>query len=241
LGKGNLTDKNWISEQDEWSVLLTGEMIMNSLLARILLSVPEREWIGSLLDDDIFSSTPFAEEQPDVIAGREILLAWASDNQNGLDDNELTSLQVDNTRLFTGIPKIPVVPWESVYFTDERLVFQESTLDVRAWYRRYGLESVDLYKEPDDHIGLEISFLGHLAKLALAAYEEQNESKFEEYLSAQRDFLSQHLILWGPLWSSLMIKHSKTRFYKGIALLTRGLLLELADLFDLKVPDYIDA
>ncbi len=213
---------------------------MCGLLAKILLSIPERDWIDPLIKDDVFSETPFGAKQTDILDGQKELAEWSHSHRDGISEQDLKDVKIDYTRLFTGMRKLPVVPWESVYFSDERLVFQESTLKVRYWYRRYGLESVELYKEPDDHIGLEISFLGHLAKLTLAAKESLDEAKFESLLSAQRDFLSQHLILWGPLWSSLMIKYARTRFYRGIAFLTRGLLLELAEIFELRVPEYSD-
>jgi TorA maturation chaperone TorD len=233
-----LSETIWTPSDGDWETTLTGEMLMCGLLAKILLSIPERDWIDPLTRDEVFTEIPFGTEQMDIKDGQKELAEWSDFHRDGIGDQELKDVQVDYTRLFTGMRNLPVVPWESVYLSDERLVFQESTLKVRSWYRQYGLESIDLYKEPDDHIGLEISFVGHLAKLALTAYESRDEEKMEMLLSAQRDFLNQHLILWGPLWSTLMIEHARTNFYQGIAHLTRGMLLELVSIFELKIPDY---
>ena len=59
-------------------------------------------------------------------------------------------------RAFSSSAKV-LTPPESVYFSEERLVFQEETLQVREWYRRFDLQSVKLH-EPDDHVGLELTF-----------------------------------------------------------------------------------
>jgi TorA maturation chaperone TorD len=211
---------------------------MCGLLAKILLSIPEPGWLDPLIKADVFSETPFGAKQIDILDGQQELAEWSDIHRDGISEQELKDVKIDYTRLFTGMRNLPVVPWESVYFSDERLVFQESTLKVRSWYRRYGLESIDLYKEPDDHIGLEISFVGHLAGLALTALQREDSNEVNQKLNAQREFLAEHLILWAPLWSSLMIEHARTSFYRGVALLTRGMMLELAAIYELKVPEY---
>ena len=53
------------------------------------------------------------------------------------------------------------------------MIFQEQTLHVRQWYSRFGLQVVKLHKEPDDHIGLELEFVAHLANLALQAIRSE--------------------------------------------------------------------
>ncbi|MCA9957681.1 MAG: molecular chaperone TorD family protein, partial [Anaerolineales bacterium] len=143
----------------------------------------------------------------------------------------------DYTNLFTGMRKLPVSPWESVYFNDERLVFQAQTMDVRAWYRRYGLEVRQLHQEPDDHIGLELMFVAHLAQLALAALEANNEPEFEQALTAQRGFLSKHLLLWSLLWCEQMLEYAQTDFYRGLTLIIRGALAELSRILELSLPE----
>jgi TorA maturation chaperone TorD len=233
-----LSEISWTTSDRDWETILTGEMLMCGLLAKILLSIPERDWIDPLIKDDVFSETPFGARQTDIEEGLKELAEWSVIHLDGISEQELKDVKVDYTRLFTGMRKLPVVPWESVYFSDERLVFQDSTLKVRSWYRRYGLESIDLYKEPDDHIGLEISFVGHLAKLALTALQQEDSNEVDQKLNAQREFLAEHLILWAPLWSSLMIEHARTSFYRGVALLTRGMMLELADIYKLKIAEY---
>ncbi|MBO2519906.1 MAG: molecular chaperone TorD, partial [Firmicutes bacterium] len=40
---------------------------------------------------------------------------------------------------------------------------------MRNWYARYGLVAEKKGQEPDDHVGLELEFVAHLAGLALEA------------------------------------------------------------------------
>ena len=222
----------------EWQTELTGEMLLFSLLGRILHEVPAKEWLQPLVDDEVFTEAPFAETRPDVMTGLALLARWSQAyQQDNYPDTALKELQVDYTNLFTGMRKYPVAPWESVYFNEERLVFQEQTMDVRAWYRQYGLEVINLKKEPDDHIGLELMFVAHLAGLGLAALEAENAPKFEEMLAAQRSFLAKHLFLWVPLWCEQILEFARTDFYRGLALVIRGALTELSHILGQPLPE----
>jgi len=217
----------------DWPTILTGQTLLFGMLGKILYSNPETDWLQPLVDEGVFTEAPFASDQPDVIEGLARLTRW-SDSWCGESKAEnLLELKTDHVRLLSGVGKTPVVPWESVYFNDNRLLFQEQTLDVRLWYRRFGLQAVKLYQEPDDHIGLELSFLAHLASLALQALEQQDEAELMRILEAQKGFLSRHLLVWGPLWCSLMLEHARTDFYQGITLLVKGALKEMASLHDL--------
>jgi TorA maturation chaperone TorD len=216
-----------------------GEILLFNLLGKMLYEVPAKEWLQPLADNEVFTEAPFAETQPDVVEGLALLEKWSrSYLQDGDSDTVLKELQVDYTNLFTGMRKLPVSPWESVYFSKERLVFQEQTMDVRAWYRRYGLEVLNLKKEPDDHIGLELLFVGHLAQLGLMALEASNESEYEQTLAAQGDFLAKHLFLWVPLWCQQILEYAQTDFYRGLALIIRGAMIELSCI--LEVPLAMD-
>ncbi len=217
-----------------WQESLTGEMLLLNMLGRIFYTYPEsaeRAWLQSLIDQDIFSEVPFAADQPHTQAGLKLLQNWAS---QGLSDQAFGSLTADYTRLFIGLGEGFAAPWESVYFSEERLTFQEQTIQVRNWYRRFGLEAERIHQEPDDHIGLELLFLSHLATLALQALEEQDQARFEECWAAQRDFTRQHLGAWALTWCDLVVANARTDFYKGLAALTRGALSELSGLLDLK-------
>lgn len=232
-----MTQTKTITGTVDWSSALTGEALLFGLLGKMLYTNPEKEWLQPLVDEQVFTEAPFAETQADIIEGLKLLETWSQSGQEGLSAAQVDDLKADYTRLFVGVGRMSAAPWESVYYSEERLLFQESTLDVRAWYRRFGLEAVNLYKEPDDHIALELSFMAHLANLGLKALSEEDRPTFEETLAAQRGFLSEHLLPWAPLWCNLVLETAHTDFYRGLALLVRGALHELAALFELKIPE----
>jgi len=218
-----------------WPETLAGEMLLLTMVGRILYTYPtneERTWLQSLIDEDIFSEVPFAADNDDSKTGLKLLQKWGED---GLTDEIFEQMQADYTRLFIGPGKVIAAPWESVYFSDERLTFQEQTLDVRNWYRRFGLEADKIHQEPDDHIGLELLFLSHLATQGIQALNEQDNPRFEMVLDAQRVFLQKHVGAWVLTWCELVEENAQTGFYKGLAYLTRGVISELSAVLKVKM------
>ncbi len=207
---------------------LAGESLTFGLLGRLLYRYPDRAWLQFLADEGVFSDVPFASKQPDMAAGLALMQDWASDSAGGMAEEAFERLRADYTRLFIGPDRVLAPPWESVHLSVDRLLFQEQTLEVRAWYQRYGLAAARLHSEPDDHIGLELAFLSHLAMLGTDAIERQKHTELAELLDAQQSFLSDHPLKWAPAWCDAVATHAQTTFYRGIALMVRGALLELA-------------
>ena len=208
--------------------LLIGEKLVFDLCGRILFEELDRSWLQSLIEEEIFSEAPYAEEQDRTQEGLKYLQAWSEENKTGMSDDSFLNLRTDYTHMFVGVGKVLVPVWESVYLNEDRLVFQEETLKVRQWYRRFNLESEKLHQEPDDHIGLELLFLGHLAGLGLEALEKQDKKTLEEIMNAQRDFLDEHLLRWVFIWEELLLKEARTDFYRGIGMLAVGAVVEAA-------------
>ncbi len=227
--------ENHTATVSDWAPLLTGEMLLSGLLGKLLFTSPERDWLASLAADSVFEAAPFASEQPDVKAGLTLLNEWADQNKDGLSDQAFREVESEYDRLFIGPGQVLAPPWESVFVKEGRLIFQEVTLQVRDWYRRHGLQSVKLHQEPDDHIGLELTFLAHMAGEGLAALEIGDDVAFEAANNAQRQFLSEHVLNWATLWCDQVGEYSRADFYRGVALVVKGFLTELAAIFDLRV------
>ena len=223
-------------DKEQWIEELTGEFLLFGLLGKLLYENPEQSLLTQLVDDDVFADAPFAASQDSVQEGLVLLQQWAQAFRADAAGTTL-DLKADYTRLFVGTIQLPLSPWESVYYNEERLLFQESTTDVRRWYRRFGLQAINLRKEPDDHIGLELAFMAHLAQHALVELSFDDQSAFHEVLERQREFSQRHLLLWTPLWCTQMVEYAQTPFYRGLALLLRGALDELAQLLGIPLPE----
>ena len=224
------------SEAEIWKTALTGETLLLGLLGKILYEDLDKDWLELLIRDEVFAEAPLGAEQAEIQNGLELMQRWSSENQNGISVDQFKAIKKDQLYMFIGIDKVLAPVWESVYFSQSRLVFQEQTLQVREWYARFGLQIERLNKEPDDHIGLELSFLAHLAAQALQAIDQEDMECFENVLQAQRDFLAEHILRWGPAWARLVEKNAETDFYKGLAHLTHGALLAAADTMQIELP-----
>jgi len=221
---------------ESWNMVMMGESLLFGLLGKAIYGDPDKDWLESLIRDDVFAEVPFGNDQPEIRTGLEILQRWTKENCDGMDNTEFGALKQDQLRLFIGIDKVLAPVWESVYFNENRLVFQAQTLQVREWYRRFGLRIERFNREPDDHIGLELSFIAHMAVLGMQALEEGDDAKFDGIIQSQREFLSQHLLCWGPAWARLVEKQAETDFYRGLAHLTQGALLAVASSLQIEMP-----
>ncbi len=224
---------------DERAAQLVGEALLFGMLGRTLYPRPDREWLEPLTADDLFEEAPYASTQPATLRGLELLQRWAAANQGGIPDAELTELNMDYLRLFGGLGAVKAPPWESVYFSEERQLFQERTRDVRARYAQLGVTPQKETNEPDDHIAFELSFVAHCAALELRAIEQGDERAITAIGIARRDFLALHLLQWGQKWSELAFDYAETDFYRGMVLLARGGLAELAQSYDVVLPENI--
>ena len=219
------TTQTLLTAQTEW---LTGESLLCGLLGKLLYTLPERDWYRALVAEDVFAELPLATDQPDVIAGWQRLQAWRVGLGAGLSDEAFEAISADYYQLFLGPGAMKAPLWESVYFNDEHLLFQEQTSQVRHWYEAFGLQSTNTNHEPEDHLGLELNFLAHLASRGLEALDAGEPAALDELLTAQRQFLRSHLLVWVAPWSSLVEQRARTPFWPAIAQLTHGALTAVA-------------
>ncbi len=99
-------------------------------------------------------------------------------------------------RLFLG-PMRPVAPpFESVY--RDGVAFGPSTADFLEELRREGLETVDTFRLPPDHVAVELEYLAHMllrAREARAgAYPEESVARLDH----AQAFVDRHLAQWLP-------------------------------------------
>lgn len=115
--------------------------------------------------------------------------------------DDVASLEAEYTRVLIGPASLPAPPWESVFATGENLIFQESTLAVRAAYRAAGYVAAGYPREADDHLATELDFMATLAEEACTAYEAGDAERAHASLQVQRQFLSEHLNTWAKPFS----------------------------------------
>ena len=219
------------THNDDWTEILTAEALAYTFINRAFYEKPTDEFINTLVSEKLFAQWPLPPDDEFTSAGQNILQAFSANWQAG----KLNDLKKDYQQLFIGPARLPAPPWESVYLSDDRLVFEKQTTAVRQFYARYGLQAANLYKEPDDHFGLEMAFMAHLCTLGLEAIRQGEVATAQTHLNAQRDFLEEHLLLWAPDFLNRVITHAQTDYYRGVAYLALGCLAQAAHRQDLEV------
>lgn len=144
-------------------------------------------------------------------------------------------MKIEYTRLFIGPRHLPTPPYESVYRTPQKLMMQDPTIDVRAFYLRHGFQVVRLNQEPDDTVGIEFEFMCWLSAESLKAFQQGNQKELAELLSSQVEFCNLHLCQWIPRFCADIIGNTTSEFWRAIAVCTRDFLEnEVSELEKLK-------
>lgn len=187
-----------------------------TVLSRLLLAPPTADTLAQLRDADLLAQWPLRDERGAAARGTALLLA------SGAEGEDAAAVRRDFAALFVGPGRLKAPPYESVHRSQERLLFEAETFQVRQWYARFGLAAPSLGRQPDDHIGLEIEFLATLAERALTALEESDPDAARELVAAHQAFFSEHLLAWAPAVVTLIQEHAETAFYRGVAELAAG-------------------
>ena len=146
---------------------------------------------------------------------------------SGDTKNAVLELSIDFVKTFFGHGNFlfsAAYPFESVYTSEKRLMMQEARDDVLAAYRAAGFVIDPNWKEPEDHIAVELLFMKTMCESTQKALDEGDEDAALELISNQRDFFQQHLAAWAPMMTTDMKRLAKTEFYQGLAYLTEGFL-----------------
>jgi len=185
-------------------------------LSQVYLEIPDEKFIKKVFGDNLLFEWPVAENQKTVSKGLKILQDYSSQWNPVL----MEALKQDYTRLFIGLEKILAPPYASVYLSEEHLLFEKPTFDVRRFYEKLSLSVNPQKKEPDDHIGFELFCLSFLC-------EQANQIALIEFLSG-------HLIPWLNSFLSRVLDKAQTPFYRGISYLTWGLVESLSAFLEIE-------
>lgn len=178
-------------------------------------AAPSEEFTTRMRDADDLSDWPLSDDASR--AGVELLVASAAaETQAGI--------VAEHHRLLRGPERLPVPPWESVHRSNEHLVFEAETMQVRGFYRRYGLQAENLNKEPDDHISLECAFLAELCVRALDVLDHGADPS--HFVDGHRRFVAQHASQWFPEFFAGIVEHARTDYHRGLAQLGLGAIAE---------------
>lgn len=180
---------------------------------------------------------PLTEDQIDRIASMD-MSAYASLNErfaSGVNDisryvaRRTTAtrqdLAVDFTAAFAGTSSWEgryAVPYESVFTSDEGLLFQDSYHEVHALFRENRVRRSEGYDFPDDHLSFMCEFQAILSRRAIDFLGEGDRAGALEHIAFSRSFMEDHILPWFPEFRDLALRLLATRFYRGVLSVTEG-------------------
>jgi TorA maturation chaperone TorD len=204
-------------------LLCEARVFSYDILRQIFITELEQRLLTTIKDEDILSGFPFNEENLLIQEGISLANQFLEQSDSSFEEL-LDALRWDYTRLFIGPEKLPAPPWESVYMSRDRLLFQKQTMQVRRIYRKFGYIPSNHPHEADDHLGLELDFM---FRLALRTKEDIDQKEFDsalDLLQNQSSFLEEHLLKWVPLFVKDVLGSAETPFFQGMAKILQGYL-----------------
>jgi len=148
------------------------------------------------------------------------LMRLAVSELPAVDEREaLDALAVDYADIYLTY-KLRVSPCESVWMDEDGLIMQEPMFQIREWYKQYGLAAQNWRERTDDHLVLQLQFIGHLI----------GHGDDLEHLPEAARFMDEHLLRWILPFAERVAGRAGTPFYAGLAALTAMYVEELRDL-----------
>jgi TorA maturation chaperone TorD len=204
---------------------------MYTFLARMFNERPDQALVRRLrsLGSEWIAELAQSIDLPDeAVRGLKDIARFVEASAEAPEDDIAQSLAVDWTRLFRGVAPGygPPPPYEGVYMPGN----VEASAVLQAVVTDYLKHDVVMFQDSvnrPDYIGLEFDFLALLAEREQAAWESGDTAAAVGKRSGAQEFFDQHAGRWVKLYCDKAIEQAKTDFYRGLLLLTRGVVEEL--------------
>lgn len=135
------------------------------------------------------------------------------------DQKAMDELAADYAGIYLN-HSIQASPEESVWIDEENLTYQDSMFQVREWYGRYGMSAPNWRIRPDDHLVLQLEFIG------LLLTGEVDHQRLQEVAR----FMDEHLLRWLMDFTERVTARCDTDYFASVAMLTGAYCEELRDL-----------
>ncbi|PKN52502.1 MAG: hypothetical protein CVU55_04460 [Deltaproteobacteria bacterium HGW-Deltaproteobacteria-13] len=127
----------------------------------------------------------------------------------------LLEMEKDYTHMFFSSKPRLVYLFESVY--KEGKLLQDSTFEIARLYYDAGLNLVDDFKLPPDHIAVEFEFMSYLYFNEIAAVKKGNRENEDYARNLRKEVLEKHLVTFGLAFAQKVTMNAGTEFYKFMA------------------------
>jgi putative dimethyl sulfoxide reductase chaperone len=197
------------------------------LLARLVLERPDAALLVEL--DSTLPAATEARDQTEPLADEVRCLGTAVRAALGEPD-ALEALEVDYTRLFSGVAKRDgaPAPFESVAL--ESRLMGDATIAVEAAYQEAGFDAPVPDAGPPDHLGAELRFLSLACYREMEAWQKGDRAAAAVWVEREQRFLDEHLLAWVPRYCERLAPIAETPFYRAaVSLIGRACLVDRED------------
>ena len=70
-------------KNNDWQAVLLGESLLLGVLSKTIQNTPDRQWLQTLIDEDVFSESPLDAICLELQEGLAILQSWSEANRSG--------------------------------------------------------------------------------------------------------------------------------------------------------------
>lgn len=215
------------TEQSDLIGIMEGRAAMYDLLARVYQKEVDQDFLQELRA----MRYPQNSENPAINdAFKRIYKVIRHAREDILD-----VLSVDYARTFLGSGVLnpnAAFPYESVYTSKHALTMQEARDEVLAVYRSQGITKDESWKDPEDHIALQLQFQGVMCRRTKDAIVACDDERARELVRTQYGFLVHHMLNWIPNFCTDVPRYAKNDFYHAFAQLTVEFLGEERSLLE---------
>jgi TorA maturation chaperone TorD len=208
---------------EEIQIVLESRAYNYLLFQSIFGNEPTRELIETIGEEATRQSFElFVVDGKSPYSSALLAVAAAMDALKGCSQEAVEDLRDEYTRLYLGPAELKAPPWESMYVSKKRQLFEENTLKVRNFYRAQGFLPAEYPRVADDHIALECAFMAQLGERAKNSSNTGDTKTVKAALEASRRFLDEHLLVWLPGYIADMSRIGRADFYPLITQLALG-------------------
>ena len=227
---------------EEWATLAASRSRVYGFLGAVYNRLPDDQFAKSLPSPEVAGfllSLAGIEDLPkDMREGARMIERFIQASEGKPVDELRTELAVERTRLLRGVKPgySPPPPYESIYLDlDQQPLMQTSVAVMRAYAEAKAVLPEEVHDQPD-FIGFELDFMRHLCLKESEAWKRDDRDQALEYLEKEVGFLNEHITRWMPRFCDVMVKEARLDFYRGIAQMTKGFVLDEAQ----KVAEYLE-
>jgi TorA-specific chaperone len=184
---------------------------------------PFLEWVVKL--QPVIEQLAEENDDRDFVEGSRLLKRFVEKVKADFERDKgafLTDLAAEYASLFLNVGPRPVHLVESVYLGKNHLLYEEPYFDVIRIYRLYEFKKRASFREPEDHIAIELEFMAHLCDFTVKSIESGKLDYAAGYLDNQREFLESHICKWSPQLAEKLNGASKNPFYLSLGALLKG-------------------